>query len=318
MNFVVYCDGGLGNRLNSLIGGIILSKLLGLKPTISWPANRWCDCRFDSLFSHDLSFNDDSITKLAEKYPRCVLVSHDSTFFQNTTSINPNSVFFLGSLLKRINMSIKSTSDIIYYDSTLPAYFSSKDVKTVLSMFSVKADIQTRAHCFLNSTELGKMRFLGLHLRGTDANFSARYYKTWYYFIKYSRLLVLLCTDDEQIERTFSTLPNVRFRKKNEYSARAVIGEGWNFVCEDEYGRSFNYNVKRSEIAVSEALVDMCLLSKSILIFTSRSTFLRLALHMRGERSFFIERLPFIFFDFTFYLRAVRNAFKRAQITCDR
>ena len=47
---IIFCDGGLGNRLGVLIGGILTAKELNREPIICWPENTWCGCSFDDLF----------------------------------------------------------------------------------------------------------------------------------------------------------------------------------------------------------------------------------------------------------------------------
>lgn len=57
MNLIVQCDGGLCNRLNNVINGIYLSKLLGRKLYIWWDLNHACNCAFNKLFSNELNLN---------------------------------------------------------------------------------------------------------------------------------------------------------------------------------------------------------------------------------------------------------------------
>ena len=49
----ILCDGGLGNRIAGLLGGLITADRLKLEPLISWPRNNWCGAAFDDLFEED-------------------------------------------------------------------------------------------------------------------------------------------------------------------------------------------------------------------------------------------------------------------------
>ena len=48
---LAYCDGGLGNRLNALVTGILLARMAGFDLEVVWPVNNWCGARFCDLIS---------------------------------------------------------------------------------------------------------------------------------------------------------------------------------------------------------------------------------------------------------------------------
>jgi len=41
-DLLIYCDGGLGNRLNALLSGLALARHFGLEHTVHWPVNANC------------------------------------------------------------------------------------------------------------------------------------------------------------------------------------------------------------------------------------------------------------------------------------
>ena len=60
----VLCDGGLGNRLNSLMGGLIAADKLACDPIICWPVNNWCGCAFEDLFETSYKIIDQGVTDI--------------------------------------------------------------------------------------------------------------------------------------------------------------------------------------------------------------------------------------------------------------
>ena len=60
MNHVL-CDGGLCNRLNALLFGLLLKQRYGGDWQISWPRNNWCDAAFEKLFTCELPHDENGL-----------------------------------------------------------------------------------------------------------------------------------------------------------------------------------------------------------------------------------------------------------------
>ncbi len=51
---LVYCDGGLANRINCLINGLMLSKIYKIPNEVYWPINRYCEVSLNDLFQTNI------------------------------------------------------------------------------------------------------------------------------------------------------------------------------------------------------------------------------------------------------------------------
>lgn len=45
-----FCDGGLGNRINSIITADLVARTFGVELEIVWPVNSWCGAAFEEIF----------------------------------------------------------------------------------------------------------------------------------------------------------------------------------------------------------------------------------------------------------------------------
>lgn len=278
---VIYCDGGLGNRINSLIGGIYLAKSIKRKFQISWPINRWCGIPFEDIFNSTINADKRTILDFNSLKNNQLLIAHSSQSFSVPVVINPNQYFRASTFLSTVADNIKNYDDCIYYNNLVPDFVPIKEVLLALRHINLKDSYKATAANFLEERGMAKSHFWGLHLRGTDASSSSEYYNFWY---KLSYLLpgkILLCTDDNEIENLFKKNKSVVFREKSSLPKKSETSGGWNERCVDEYGRYFDFNIARDADSMRESIVDFYLLSLSLIIPTSRSTFLSNALRYK-------------------------------------
>ena len=73
----IFCDGGIGNRINSLISGLALANHFVLKSTVYWPINSWCGASFEDIFQNLLHVKDEAINELAGKFDHANIMLHD-------------------------------------------------------------------------------------------------------------------------------------------------------------------------------------------------------------------------------------------------
>ena len=59
---IIFCDGGLANRLNSLIGGLKLAEIIKGEWIICWPINEWCGSALEDLFNVDLPIINEKLS----------------------------------------------------------------------------------------------------------------------------------------------------------------------------------------------------------------------------------------------------------------
>ena len=87
------------------------------------------------------------------------------------------------------------------------------------------------------------------------------------------------------MEQRFSALPNVAVYVKRAHVEKLLEEGDWNSVTTDSSGRAYACNVNRSAISVIDAVIDLLILSHSMVVKTSNSTFLQTALVLKNSRN---------------------------------
>lgn len=265
----IFCDGGLGNRLGVLIGGIITSQKLNMDYDICWPTNSWCGCDFVDLFDTDKKVINKNINELfSENLENIFLIHENQTKIELKKVVNhsPQSL----ESLKNVN------ENIIYYHNQIPRYYDNKEIIETLSSLKIKKEILNEVKKFSKEKDLSKR--IGVHLRRTD--FLPKVDENSVFEdIKNSNNLFFVCSDDPETEKKFANLLNVVIHKKNYYVEKLNPETSWNDKTIDYEGREFFFNVKRSSESVVEAFVDMLILSRTKIHNNTMSTFLTFANH---------------------------------------
>ena len=265
----IFCDGGLGNRLGVLIGGIITSEKLNMDYDICWPANSWCGCHFNDLFDTNKKVIDENINDLFSKNSDSIFLIHE-----NQTKLKLNKIYHHS--VQTLDLLKNSEDNIIYYHNQIPTYFDKSEVIKVLSSLNIKKEIVNKVKNF--SKESNVENRIGVHLRRTD--FLPKVDENSVFEgIKNSNNLFFVCSDDPKTEEKFSSLLNVAIHKKNHYVEKLNPSTTWNDKTTDYEGRDFFFNVKRSSESVIEAFIDMLILSRTKIHNNTMSTFLTFANH---------------------------------------
>lgn len=281
---IAYCDGGLGNRLNSLIAGLHAASLLGLQPVVSWPINRWCAAAFEDLFDAPFAADRRSILEMNQENAGYLLVAHEQQAFTLPRVFNPNAALRADDLVAALTPKLQGADGLVYYNHRVPAYVGRQESDAIARTIQVKRPYREAADAYLAQAGLLGRDYWGLHLRGTDFGFSQRYFAFWY---GVSRMLpgpILLCTDDPAVEAQFLRNPAIVRRPAAALPQKFEQHKGWNDAGRDEYGREFTFNIHRGEDAIREAMIDFEMLGRSRAIPTSRSTFLENAIRFSGRR----------------------------------
>jgi hypothetical protein len=126
------------------------------------------------------------------------------------------------------------------------------------------------------------IEFFGIQIRKTDFGSNGADDQNLYNVIEgRSDANFFVCSDDKDVERRFSALPNVHIYQKQAHVEKLVSGD-WNSQTADRSGRVYACNVNRGALSVLEAIVDLLILSKSKVVRTSGSTFLSAALMIQA------------------------------------
>jgi len=264
----IFCDGGLGNRLGSLFGGLHFSMVNNKSPMIIWPENNWCGCSFKDLFDSDIPNTDWGINLAVNNKSECNFIVHDfSQIKYPVANIEENNF--------KTSIKYKNTNnDIFYYHNIIPDYIDTDTQILLLKSLKINSNILNKVNNFLEPYK--EQIITGLHFRKTD--FRTFLDEDYYDKIIKQNLdkIFFVCSDDKQTELKFKLNKNVITFEKNNY-VNKLIDSDWNASIVDSEGRSFIFNVNRSRESVIEAFIDMLILSKTNIITENSSTFLNFA-----------------------------------------
>jgi hypothetical protein len=278
---IIFCDGGLANRLNTLIFALILKSKFGGNWAISWPVNNWCGAKFDTLFSTDMPIYEHPLSYYKEKENDYTLVLHE-----NQVNFDENLIKYQKSFAgyKDYEEILVVDKPIIYYHHLIPSFTDSVDLAMGLASLKVNPEILIDAYSFCTRNNVNAS-VLGLHIRKTDFGNTVDD-AALYEMAANSSHRFFVCSDDINVTEKFSELENCIAFKKLHYPGKMDDCTHWNGLTTDDQGRVYNFNISRSAQSVSEALVDLLILSKTTHILTSHSTFLRMSMIMKSVNFF--------------------------------
>jgi hypothetical protein len=269
---IIFCDGGLSNRLNSLIYGLILKNRYNQEWLMSWPVNNWCGISFDKLFSINMDVQKNNLLyfkKIEELY---LFIVHE-----NQIKLNEKNIKYINNInsYQQFENILTKGKKIFYYNNLIPNFVKNQEIVQALGEIKLNKNIQNiaKGFCQRNAIDEG---VIGLHIRMTDFG---NLIDTEYYFkmIQESNKRFFVCSDDETLTNKFSMLPNCHVFEKENYPTKYNQKYDWNEEIVDDQERNFNFNINRSADSVVEALIDLLILSKTTQLKTSNSTFLNMA-----------------------------------------
>jgi hypothetical protein len=267
---IIFCDGGLGNRLGVLVGGLIISKILQREPIICWPQNTWCGCSFESIFCVNIKNTQHNINELFSSYKNNLFLIHE-----NQTNIALQRQVYPTE--EMVNNLISELSEyIIYYHNSIPDFLDKEQILTTLAGIKINPTILDSVELFCRQENINK-GVIGLHLRKTD--YSSLVDENLIHELINNNVdkKFFICSDDKETEITFAKYKNVIVRPKEFYTEKLDIEKGWNGSIIDKEGRSFIFNVNRSENSVIEGFKDLLVLSRTTINMETVSSFLKFA-----------------------------------------
>lgn len=260
-----FCDGGLGNRLGSLVGAMHLCERIGSELVILWPKTRWCDAEFIDFFEPSQKYItcESDVKKIVQRNAISICDTHIKHDLPNLRHIYPENDSF---------ESFGKYEKILHSNNT-PYHFMDEDrISSLLSKLKINKNILERVSKFVLENKIDDS-VLGLHIRKTDHQLLPDSF--YYNFIESQQdKKIFVCSDDEKIENDLSSkYENIITRKKQSYVQKYQVGD-WRIGDE--------FNVYRSKNSVIDGFVDMLILSKtSIVKVSDASTFLKFALHFK-------------------------------------
>lgn len=256
---IINSDGGLFNRMGSIIGGLVTAEELGISSIeILWPLTQYCDCKFEKLFDTNFNviydknkvFNDSSKFIFLTHY-RWKNSNFSHVFDQNLESI-------------KIIKSMKQ--NILYNHNYLPEYFNDDQVIKKLKSIKINENILKTAYNFYKSKNMDKS-VIGIHLRRTDSNYSEEDTKMKLDFVKKNQdKRFFICSDDPNAENLFKEYKNVIIFPKTKYVEKIEKDKDW-YGFKDRSRNNNYYNIFRSEESVIQGCIDLLILSQTNLEF---------------------------------------------------
>ena len=175
-SFFCLCDGGLGNRINSLVSGLVVWRRFfsDSQFVLVWPINRYCGAAVDELFQ----------PSLLEAYLGRSLKIIDSLDMSSTYTILSHERKGLKgrhiNILKYKDFKFVSfdlgAKEVVFCSSLIPAFIPFKDSVEALDYVQPSEAVRKRISHL--QTEFG-VSGVAIHLRGTDYGLPVFYFKLW-------------------------------------------------------------------------------------------------------------------------------------------
>ncbi len=276
---IIYCDGGLGNRLNALLSGMAIVRHFNIDYMIHWPINQWCAAEYADLFFPDANVSTESLTSLNGKLNGYAMLLHDS-IASDALSAPFASAYDYASLDDFEDRILKSGQSIFFYPALVPQWIPETLIHAEMRNLHFTPYITSEVENFIRSTL--KKPFYGLHLRRTDLNIGLTDLEVFKIAQGNPDCAFFVCSDDPQAERLASGHPNVFSRTKTSYVQKKQGGADWLALSQDEDGRSYHGNIQRDKASVIDGAIDMLILAHAQIIGFSGSTFQTMARNL-GE-----------------------------------
>ena len=271
----IYCDGGFGNRFNALVVGLLIAEVGNFKPVIFWPSTNWCRSLFKNIFKNNYDAFDQDLTYFKNNHEDYAFVMHTNSENLSGEIRHPDSFNSIQEVIDYYNQSNKQK--FVYNNSTLPCYCFSDHFRKIIGNLKFTDIITNKTSEFIKTIN---SEFTGIHLRNTDFHDNDR--------SKFDQIELIvktnpdinyfICSDDKELEKRFTQNNNAFAYSKTKYVEKLTDDGEWRDTVVDDEGKEYSFNVERSDESVIDAMVDLLILSKSTIIQTSESSFLKTAL----------------------------------------
>jgi hypothetical protein len=275
----IYCDGGFGNRFNTLVAGLLLADRAGLAPIVVWPRNNWCGASHAELIENEATVLERELVDYVPEKDRFQFFMTEDHLKMGVPNRSPLQTATLDDALAYLR---QSDLDVYFHTPLIPGFLDTAGVLAQVRALRLRRGMHQIAESFIAQHQLGE--YFGIQIRKTDFGANGADDKQLFELLaNCPQRRFFVCSDDQAVESRFATLPNVVVYPKRAYVERLVEG-GWNTPTADHSGRVYACNVNRSAESVEDAIVDLLLLSHSQVVKTSNSTFLNTALLLQAAR----------------------------------
>ena len=270
----IFCDGGIGNRINALASGLALATHFDLEVKVYWPINTWCGAPFQDIFQNALEVRTDSLNSLAGKYVNAKMMLHDEMGAQ-FLQVPFESAYAYQSLEDFAARGLSASEDIFFYPAVIPEWIPAQLINDALRSLQISAHIADAVRHFISTTF--NRPFHGLHLRRTDLRVGLTDSEVLTLVQRYPNEVFFVCSDDPQAEALAVAHPHVHARPKAHHVEKQTHDSDWISLSKDQEGRVSYGNIQRSREAMIEGTIDLLILAHSEIVGFSGSTFQRMA-----------------------------------------
>ena len=228
---IIFCDGGIGNRINALISGLAIARYFELSYQIHWPINNWCAAAFEDVFESPQSISTLSIKDLHGQMSDALPLLHDDIAAQSL-GIAFGSAYAYSSMEDFAAKALALDQTMFYYPALMPTWVPAPLIHAALRSLQFSAHIQTRATHFITQTL--QSPFHGLHLRRTDLQVGFTDHEVLTLVKQHPQSVFFVCSDDPQAEALASDHPNVHRRVKTQHVEKQSSTADWLAPTEDD------------------------------------------------------------------------------------
>lgn len=270
----IFCDGGIGNRINALVAGLALADRFAMQCTVYWPVNSWCGAAFADIFENALDIRSDALDALAGKFGHAKMMLHDEIGAQ-FLQVPFASAYDYQSMDDFEQRGLPDSGDLFFYPALIPAWIAEGLIHTSLRNLRFSPHIRQSVSEFIVQTL--QSPFHGLHLRRTDLRVGLSDPEVLSLVQRYPQAVFFVCSDDPYAEALAGAHPHVHARKKAHHVEKKQAQSDWISLSKDQEGRLSYGNIQRSREAMIEGTIDLLILAHSQIVGFSGSTFQRMA-----------------------------------------
>jgi hypothetical protein len=244
-----------------------LARSLNITPIIRWPQNNVCEAEFKDIFEFNLPL-------FSVPPDNAVYVSD-----YDAAPINPATY----SSEEQIINDLQTATTIYYSVKNIPQYaFNAKLYDHINTLLRFKQELVSTAEQLINQHTNGIGSYYGMHIRKTDNKKTIN--EDFYINLMQhnGKKKFFVCSDDKQTEDKFAALSNVFTYSKQNYPTKL-----------NPYLDYSSENIYRYKHAIVDSIVDLIVLSKSMLINTTvESNFMKLAVLLNGYSLYSLDNPP--------------------------
>ena len=266
----IFCDGGFGNRYNSLVSGLALAELCGLQVKVYWPKNGSCEAGYDDIFATRLSVHELSLPELSGTLADAYCLLHD-TLGSETLKVPFHSAYDYSSVAEFAAQVLSQSHRIFYYPALIPTWIDENAIHRLVKALEIKEDLVLEASKFIKQNL--PEPFYGIHLRRTDLSVGLSDNEVQILVKKHRNEKFFVCSDDPIAEAIAAANPNVFRREKSNHVGKRNPDAHWQSPTADDSGRVYFSNIQRSRDATLEGVIDLLVLAQSQIISFTGSTF---------------------------------------------